>query len=138
MFEYRNLDEFLLAMIYDLIEFYLFINRSLSRKDRLYMKRNTEHDPPYWRGQIWINMNFLAIRALKYYAEAPTTPTEISSIAKDIYERLRTNVVNNIYKEYRRTGYIWENYSDTTGQGQGCHPFTGWSALVVLMMAQEY
>ena len=42
--------------------------RSLSRSASLYGKRNTEHDAPYWRGPIWINVNFLAVRALHHYA----------------------------------------------------------------------
>ncbi|XP_039263066.2 mannosyl-oligosaccharide glucosidase-like [Styela clava] len=110
--------------------------RSLSKTDPLYMKRNTEHDPPYWRGQIWININFLAVRALKHYATV--SPPPVSELADQIYTKLRANLVNNIFRQYKNTGYIWENYNDNTGAGQGCHPFTGWSALVVLIMSEQY
>ncbi|XP_074643874.1 mannosyl-oligosaccharide glucosidase-like [Tubulanus polymorphus] len=109
--------------------------RSLARNSPFYKKFNTEHDPPYWRGNIWINLNYLAVRALNHYAsvEGPS-----QNLARDIYKQLRDNIVKNIYKEYERTGYIWENYDDMSGEGKGTHPFTGWSALVVLMMAENY
>ncbi|RZF44964.1 hypothetical protein LSTR_LSTR001925 [Laodelphax striatellus] len=107
--------------------------RSLSINSPLYMKYNTEHDGPYWRGQIWINMNYLAIKSLYYYSKVPGPYTNISS---ELYEKLRSNVINNISKEYKRTGYIWEQYNDKTGQGQGTKVFTGWSSLVVLLMAE--
>ena len=40
--------------------------------------------------------------------------------------------------DYLRTGYVWEQYNDRTGEGQGCKPFTGWSALTVLMMGETF
>lgn len=109
--------------------------RSLARTSPLYQKHNTEHDPPYWRGAIWININYLAVRSLYHYSRV-TGPHQ--QLAASLHVQLRDNIINNIESEYRRTGYIWEQYDDRTGQGKGCHPFTGWSALVTLLMADKY
>jgi len=109
--------------------------RSLAKTAPLYMKPNTEHDPPYWRGPIWINLNYMAVRALSHYSKIGGP---YSNKAKTIYNELKQNIMRNIIKEYRRTGYIWEQYNDKTGEGQRSRPFTGWSSLVVLMMAEMY
>lgn len=109
--------------------------RSLAKTAPLYMKRNTEHDPPYWRGPIWINLNYMVVRALDHYSK---TDSPYREKAKAIYQELKQNLIKNIIKEYRRTGYIWEQYNDKTGQGQRSRPFTGWSSLVVLIMAEIY
>nr|XP_029728873.1 alpha-glucosidase 2-like [Aedes albopictus] len=109
--------------------------RSLSKKSILYMKHNTEHDPPYWRGQIWININYLILSALNHYKNE-SGPHK--ALAQEIYTELRKNIIANMYSQYQRTGYVWENYKDDTGEGKGCYPFTGWSALVVLIMAEIY
>ena len=109
--------------------------RSLAKTAPMYMKRNTEHDPPYWRGPIWINLNYLAVRALNYYSKVEGP---YSNKAKTIYQELRQNLMKNIMKEYKRSGYVWEQYNDKTGEGQRSRPFTGWTSLVVLMMAEIY
>lgn len=109
--------------------------RSLARSSHLYNRYNTEHDPPYWRGPIWINMNYLALGSLHHYAY---TTGPYMELAREIYSELRTNIVKNMVKEFEKTGYIWENYSDKTGEGKGSHPFTGWSALLVLIMGEVY
>ena len=109
--------------------------RSLSKSDPLYMKYNTEHDGPYWRGPIWVNINFLAVRALYFYSNSPGP---YQAKAKSIYKELRLNLINNMFNQYRSSGYIWEQYDDKTGQGKGSHPFNGWSSLVVLVMAEHY
>jgi len=110
--------------------------RSLAKTSPLYGKHNTEHDPPYWRGSIWINMNYLALAALRHYSTTAVGPN--SAAAASLYEELRTNIINNIYVQYRSTGYVWEQYCDSTGLGKGSHPFTGWSALVVAIMAEDF
>lgn len=109
--------------------------RSLAKNSPLYKKHNTEHDPPYWRGAIWININYLALGALKHYAD---TPGPYQDTALEIYTELRQNVIENIYAQFRSTGYIWEQYDDGSGKGRGSHPFTGWSALLVEIMAEQY
>lgn len=106
--------------------------RSLSKNSTLYHKYNTEHDPPYWRGAIWININYLVVKALKNY-EAAGGP--YASVAGQIARDLRSAVVGNIVKEYQERRFLFEQYDDVTGKGQGCYPFTGWTALVALMAA---
>jgi mannosyl-oligosaccharide glucosidase len=109
--------------------------RSLSKKAPLYNQRNTEHDPPYWRSAIWININYLALKSLKYYS---TIDGPSKERAAQIYVDLREAVMNNIVKNYKETGYIWEQYIDSNGKGKGTHPFTGWSSLVLLIMSEIY
>lgn len=109
--------------------------RSLAKTSPLYLQYNTEHDPPYWRGPIWINVNYLAVKALHHYG---TVDGPYKKNAENLYGRLRRNLIDNMLKEYKRTGYIWEQYNDKTGEGQGSRPFTGWSSLVVLLMAEIY
>ena len=53
---------------------------------QIHLQYNTEHDPPYWRGAIWINMNYLALKALHRYSrvEGP-----YSGKAAELYTQIR-------------------------------------------------
>ncbi|KAF7304743.1 Mannosyl-oligosaccharide glucosidase [Mycena kentingensis (nom. inval.)] len=90
----------------------------------------------YWKGPVWIQMNYLALRSLfkKYSVE----DGPYKARAQQIYHELRNNIIDNVFKEYQRTGYVWEQYDATTGQGMRSHPFTGWTSLVTLILAETY
>ena len=90
------------------------------------------------RSQVRLNINFLTCRALHSLAHSPEAEEGVKARAGSIYTKLRSNLISNVIKEYQRTGYIWEQYDDRTGKGKGCKPFTGWSALVVLLMSENY
>jgi mannosyl-oligosaccharide glucosidase len=89
----------------------------------------------YWRGPIWININYLVLRAL-HHNYMPVSGTHQDRAAK-IYKRLRQNIVDTVYSEYERTGFVWEQYT-VDGEGKRSHPFTGWTSLVLLIMAERY
>ncbi|KAG2443621.1 hypothetical protein HXX76_001971 [Chlamydomonas incerta] len=110
--------------------------RSLAKSASLYKKRNTADDPPYWRGQIWINVNYLVLRSLSYYARAGSP--EVAAAAGAAHDELRRRLLRTLVGGYKRQGYLYEQYDDETGRGTSSHPFTGWTALVTLIAAQEY
>lgn len=109
--------------------------RSLSRTSLYYQQFNTEVDPPYWRGAVWVQINYLVLKALHSYSERSGP---YRTRAHTIYQRLRQNLIATVFTEYARSGYIWEQYNDMNGKGKGSHPFTGWSALIVMIMAEKY
>ena len=90
--------------------------RSISNKSPYYNARNTEHDPAYWRGPIWVNINILTVRALKHYSfiDGP-----YQSKCLELYKELKENIYNTVYNEWKRTGFIWEQYDDMTGKVRG-------------------
>ncbi|KAF6241423.1 hypothetical protein HO173_000133 [Letharia columbiana] len=101
--------------------------RSLSMSDEFYGT-----DENYWRSPIWMNMNYLAVKSLYDIA---IQPGPHKSQATKIYTSLRKNLVENVFNEWERTGFAWEQYNPETGAGQRTQHFTGWTSLVVKIMA---
>jgi mannosyl-oligosaccharide glucosidase len=104
--------------------------RSLSKSDSWYGT-----DENYWRSPIWININYLALKALHQYGSVWGPH---SAQFKELYKDLRHNIIHNMYRVYNRQGAVFENYSPDNGRGKGQAPFAGWSSLVVLIMSEQY
>ncbi|CAK5279562.1 unnamed protein product, partial [Mycena citricolor] len=90
----------------------------------------------YWKGPVWLQMNYLVLRSLYTKYSVEDGPYKLR--AQEIYQQLRKNIVDNVFKEYELTGYVWEQYDATTGKGQRSHPFTGWTSLVTLILSETY
>jgi mannosyl-oligosaccharide glucosidase len=52
-----------------------------------------------------------------------------------MYSKLRKNLVENVYREWKETGFAWEQYNPDNGNGQRTQHFTGWTSMVVNMMS---
>lgn len=65
-------------------------------------------------------------------AQSPTSPH--APKARDLYTRLRQNLVNTVFNSWQETGFAWEQYNPETGRGQRTQHFTGWTSLVVKVM----
>lgn len=87
----------------------------------------------YWRGPIWIPLNYLALQSLYNVSVAVSDSTQQAKInsqkyakeagpyqqqAAEIYDELRDNIVGNTFKVYERTGYAWEQYDAENGEGR--------------------
>ncbi|KAG0648184.1 putative mannosyl-oligosaccharide glucosidase [Hyphodiscus hymeniophilus] len=80
--------------------------RSLSKKDDFYGTGEN-----YWRGPVWMNMNYLAVSQLLKYAQ---TPGPHQSKATNLYGDLRINLVKTVYNQWVETGFAWEQYNPET------------------------
>ncbi|KAF7560978.1 hypothetical protein G7046_g3168 [Stylonectria norvegica] len=103
--------------------------RSLSVQDEFYGTNEN-----YWRSPIWMPVNYLALSQLRNIA---TQDGPFKAKAQDLFSRLRTNIVNTVYRSWEETGFAWEQYNPETGAGQRTQHFTGWTSLVVKVMAME-
>lgn len=100
--------------------------RSLSKSDLLY---HTGED--YWRGNIWINMNFMVLRGLyKHYLDDPE--------ARIIYDELRANLIRNVFNNWKKENTFFEQYSDLNGQGVKARNFNGWTSLILNIVTEKY
>lgn len=104
--------------------------RSLTKRDAAFGQ-----DEDYWRGAIWVNMNYLALRtAQDYYDDEQTSVTDRAKLS-DIYSKLRTNIVQTVYKQWKETGFAWEQYEQSEGKPKGVKHFAGWTSLVTQIMS---
>jgi mannosyl-oligosaccharide glucosidase len=112
--------------------------RSLSASDPL---AGTKEN--YWRGPIWMNINYLTLRALKQniVRDVPSSNSkaeENRQKAKKIYTDLRNALITNLKTNFARFRTIHEQYSPFDGKGERAYPFTGWSSLIVLIMGELF
>lgn len=109
--------------------------RSLSLSDPDF---GTKED--YWRGAVWINMNYLAVSALRYYSDRAVHQgdTKNHELLRETSKELSKRIIDTVSNEYNRTGFLWENYNAKTGYGRGTHPFTGWTGLVTLLISEKF
>lgn len=106
--------------------------RSLSKSNEFY---RTDED--YWRGPIWLNINYLVLDSLLHYGtgeNAKQLDQDTFALANKTYSELRKNLVNNVYRQWRATGFAHEQYDDKTGKAKGAKHFLGWTGLVTVIM----
>lgn len=84
-----------------------------------------------------MNVNYLIVAALKHY-EYSAASAETRRICAETYTKLRDNLIENVFGEYFRTGYLWEQYDGDSGSGIRGHPFTGWTALITNILTENY
>ena len=100
--------------------------RSLSKQDPHYGTGEN-----YWRSPVWVNINYLVLENLLRVAQAKGPHR---AQAAKIYEELRVNLVETVFRSWGATGFAWEQYSPDDGRGQRTQHFTGWTSLVVKIM----
>ena len=98
--------------------------RSLSLDDSLYGTGDN-----YWRGAVWMPINYLTLRAIKqqYWEDEQ---------AREVYSLVRERLIETVKGNWERTGYLFENYHE--GKGNRGYPFYGWTSLIINIITEQY
>jgi mannosyl-oligosaccharide glucosidase len=76
----------------------------------------------YWKGPVWININYLLLRGLKLYY----------SSQMPFYAKIKNDLTKMVCGEENTRGYFYENYIN--GKGSFSYPFTGWTTLISIII----
>eukprot|EP00931_Biecheleriopsis_adriatica_P086722 TRINITY_DN61330_c0_g1_i1.p1 TRINITY_DN61330_c0_g1~~TRINITY_DN61330_c0_g1_i1.p1 ORF type:complete len:952 (-),score=239.62 TRINITY_DN61330_c0_g1_i1:40-2895(-) len=87
----------------------------------------------YWRGKIWANLNYLTISAL--HRCAAEGGDEVKELAREAYASSRDGFVRTVLGALQKQKFFFENFDPGSGEGRGVGPFTGWTTLVALVVA---
>lgn len=104
---------------------------SLSKSDRWHRRGDD-----YWTGSVWMPFNFLTLAALKTKYAKQDGPFREQALKT--YRSLRDTIIQNTIQVYLETGQLWENYSPDDGGGKSSRQFTGWTSLVLMIMAEMF
>jgi len=112
--------------------------RSLSSSDPFYYAHEQ-----YWRGPIWMNINYLTLKALEREVhdtagrEEGSQDSALHSRLVHAYTDLRSSLVKTVTRQFEYKESLFEQYSDVTGGGRRISPFTGWTSLIALIIGED-
>jgi mannosyl-oligosaccharide glucosidase len=64
-----------------------------------------------------------------------TSIVEQIDSGKALYDTIRFRLIDTVYKNWRLNHVFWEQYNDSTQLGLMTNPFTGWTSLILLVVA---
>jgi mannosyl-oligosaccharide glucosidase len=83
-------------------------------------------------------MNYLILRSLHRIVNRSTKISQKHVFVKEIYTKLRNNLIMNTYNNWKKTGCFYEQYNAKNGHGQRLSDFHGWTTLMVLVLSEKY
>jgi len=118
--------------------------RSLSKTDQFYLFASN-----YWRGAVWINVNYLVLRGLfqNYLQVGDFSAAEgeesfgkpgLVQASKQLYDTIRLRLIRSVYQNWKTNHLFWEQYDNESGKGLYTHPFNGWTSLILLIVSENY